>query len=277
MSAPVTLPNASGEHAAASDRSTWRKVGLPSEHGGWGLTLEPALLGLLVAPTWPGAAIGLAALMAFLARTPAKLVMVDLVRRRRLPRTTRAATLAAVEVTMIVVLGAGAIMAAGWWWTLPVALGMPLLLVELWYDARSRGRRLVPELAGAIGIAATAAAIVVADERPWRIGFALWAILAGRALVSIPFIRSQILRLRRGTPMPPTTVALQCVGVLVAIAAGAVVPAVLIGTAGVFVIAALQAMSVRQAVPPPKVLGMRQLVFGLALSIATAAGVHLIG
>ena len=25
----------------------WRAVAMPSEHGGWGLTLEPVLLGLL--------------------------------------------------------------------------------------------------------------------------------------------------------------------------------------------------------------------------------------
>ena len=277
MSARATLATSPDGRLDAPDRPSWRKVGLPSEHGGWGLTLEPALLGLLVAPTWPGAAIGLLALSAFLARTPSKLVLVDLVRRRWLPRTTRAATLAAVEVSLVIALGAGAIGVAGWSWTLPIVFGLPLLLVELWYDAHSRGRRLVPELAGAIGIAATAAAIVVAGDRPWRFGFALWAILAGRALVSIPFIRSQILRLRRGAPMPTSSIAMQSLGVLVAITAGVVVPAVLVGTAGVAVIAAVQALSLRQAVPPPKVLGIRQLVFGLALSVATAVGVHLIG
>jgi hypothetical protein len=33
------------------ERSRLRSVALPSEHGGWGLTLEPAVLGLLVAPS----------------------------------------------------------------------------------------------------------------------------------------------------------------------------------------------------------------------------------
>ena len=36
----------------------WRTVVTPTEHGGWGLTLEPALLGLLIAPSAAGAAIG---------------------------------------------------------------------------------------------------------------------------------------------------------------------------------------------------------------------------
>ena len=66
--------------------TTWRAVAIPSEHGGWGLTLEPALLGLLVAPSIAGAAIGLAAFLAFLVRTPLKTVLVDRVRHRELDR-----------------------------------------------------------------------------------------------------------------------------------------------------------------------------------------------
>ena len=54
----------------------------PTEHGGWGLTLEPILLGMLVAPTWAGALLSLAVFIAFLARQPAKTVAID--RRRKL-------------------------------------------------------------------------------------------------------------------------------------------------------------------------------------------------
>jgi hypothetical protein len=54
----------------ASTRSPWRAVVIPSEHGGWGLTLEPVVLGLLVAPSIAGLAIGVAAFLAFLVRTP---------------------------------------------------------------------------------------------------------------------------------------------------------------------------------------------------------------
>ena len=39
----------------------------------------------------------------------------------------------------------------------------PLLVTELAYDIRSQGRRLVPELAGSIGVASVAAMIVLAD------------------------------------------------------------------------------------------------------------------
>jgi len=56
---------------------SWRTVVLPREHGGWSLIAEPALLGLLVAPSWAGVALALAGLVAFLARQPLRLFLVD--------------------------------------------------------------------------------------------------------------------------------------------------------------------------------------------------------
>ena len=74
----------------AKQRSPLRTVALPSEHGGWGLTLEPVLLGLLVAHSVSALCIGLAAVLAFLARTPLKLAVVDARRGRTLERTRMA-------------------------------------------------------------------------------------------------------------------------------------------------------------------------------------------
>lgn len=45
---------AAPDKVAAGERSTLRAVAIPTEHGGWSLTLEPVLLGLLVA--WLGPA-----------------------------------------------------------------------------------------------------------------------------------------------------------------------------------------------------------------------------
>jgi YwiC-like protein len=74
MSASV-LGGAPG--SAARQRAAWRAMAIPDEHGGWGLTAEPVLLGLLVAPSWAGAALAVAAFVAFLVRTPLKVVLVD--------------------------------------------------------------------------------------------------------------------------------------------------------------------------------------------------------
>ena len=75
--APAAPDALSAPPAPRAARPVWRTVAIPSEHGGWGLTLEPALLGLLVAWSGAGVCLALAALVGFLARTPLKLAMVD--------------------------------------------------------------------------------------------------------------------------------------------------------------------------------------------------------
>ena len=115
-----------------------RSIALPTEHGGWGFTLEPILLGLLVAPTWAGFGLALATSSAFLARRPVKLVSTDLVRKRRLPRT---------RVALWFSLGYGAPALAGlavaiatrngpFWW--PLIVAVPFAAVSL----RAEGHRI---------------------------------------------------------------------------------------------------------------------------------------
>jgi hypothetical protein len=180
----MTIPP---EAAATSrPRSAWRSVVIPNEHGGWGLTSEPVLLGLLIAPSVGGLALGMAAFGAFLVRTPLKLVFVDRRRHRWLDRSRLALLVAAIEIVMISVLVAIVVWRSGWRWIIPVAIAVPLVAVELWFDIRSHGRRLVPELCGALGIAAVAPAIVMADGRSGALASAVWLVLAARVLGSIP-------------------------------------------------------------------------------------------
>ncbi|MBK8334978.1 MAG: YwiC-like family protein [Acidimicrobiaceae bacterium] len=59
-----------GAPPAPGRRSTLRSVALPTEHGGWGLTLEPVLLGLLLRWSGAGLCLGVAAFVAFMAAHP---------------------------------------------------------------------------------------------------------------------------------------------------------------------------------------------------------------
>jgi len=145
---------------AADVRAGWRSVAIPSEHGGWGLTLEPVLLGLAVAWSGAGVALGVAAFTAFLVRTPAKLVAVDLRRKRWLDRSRLALEIAIVEVVVLVAAVGAVIVLAGWSWLVPVVVAAPLVAVEMSFEIRSRARRLLPELCGAIAVAAVSASIV---------------------------------------------------------------------------------------------------------------------
>jgi hypothetical protein len=259
--------------AGPGERSALSAVALPAEHGGWGLTAEPALLGLVVAPSWAGGALAAAALVAFTARTPLKVALVDRWRRRRLPRTVLAERVAAAELVLLVVLLAAAVATAGGPFWVPLAVAAPLVAVELWFDMRSRGRRLVPELAGSVGIASVAAAVVLAHGGGARLAVGLWMVGAARAVASLPFVRLQLARAKGR----PHRVVRSDAAQVVALGLGAVAVVLdhrLAAGLGVLaVVAAVQVLGARRPPPPAVVLGVCQTVLGLAVVAVTAAGV----
>jgi hypothetical protein len=252
-------------------RAGWRAVAMPSEHGGWGLTLEPVLLGLVVAWSGAGVALGIAAFTAFLVRTPLKLVAVDLRRGRWLDRSRLALRIAIVELIVLASTVAAAVALAGWSWLAPVVVAGPLVAIELSFDIRSRGRRMVPELCGAIGITAVAASIVLAAGRSNSLAAGVWLVLAARAVGAIPFVRVQILR-RGQAPVWQSDTA-QAVSVALATAAVIAERRLLLGLVGVVVLAAMQSVWARRAPIPAKQVGLRQMGLGLALVAVTAVGV----
>lgn len=262
------------ERPQVEQRPMWRAVAMPTEHGGWGLTLEPVLLGLLVAFSWSGLAIGLAAFLAFLVRTPLKLALVDRRRGRSLPRTRLATRVAAAELVAVGALGLVALRSAGADWLVPVLIAVPLVALELWFDIRSRGRRLAPELAGSIGITSVVAAITVAGGGGWKLAIAAWLLLAARAVASIPFVRTQIARTRRGTiPLGATSV-FQLAAATLALAAVGVDSRVLLGALAVVALAIAQAVAIRRThIPVAQVIGLRQMAAGLLVVAATAVSV----
>jgi len=243
---------------------------MPTEHGGWSLTIEPVLLGLLVAWSWPGLALGLAAMLAFLARTPLKLVLVDGWRRRWLERTSVAARVATVEllalVALVVVAAPGADEA--FWW--PLLAAAPLVAIELAFDMRSRSRRLLPELTGTVGIGSVAAAIALADGAPTAMALGLWVVAAARAAAAIPYARTQVFR-TRGRPHhlwhSDLAQALAVIAVTVAWLADAVP---LAAALAIVAVAAFNIGAVRAAPRPAKVIGLQQMFFGIAVVVVTA-------
>ncbi|MEM7339920.1 MAG: YwiC-like family protein [Actinomycetota bacterium] len=266
---------ATESHASRSGPvASWRQVAIPSEHGGWSLTAEPVLLGLIVAWSWSGLALGVAAMLAFVARTPLKVVLVDRWRQRLLPRTRLAARTAAAEIAAIAGLGAVAAIgsASGWFWV-PLALAGPLVGLELWYDMRSRSRRLLPELAGTVGIGSVVAAIALAGGESATLAGGLWTVVAGRGIASIVYARTQIFRLHdRPVARWPSDAAqiVSVAGVTVAWAVSAipVAPVVALGCTALFHVAAL-----RRPVHRALVVGLQQLVVGVAIVVVTAIAI----
>jgi hypothetical protein len=253
--------------------ATIRSVAIPTEHGGWSLTLEPVLLGILVNSSWAGIVIGIATFLAFLARTPLKISLVDRHRRRTLGRTRMARRVAAIEVTMLLGLAAlTPLLADGLAFLWPLLLAAPLVAIELWYDIRSRSRRLIPELAGTVGVASVAAAIVLADGSPDRLAAGLWCVAAARAIAAVAFVRVQ---LRRSKSQPHTLwlsdgfqlLALAAVGVGWLLNAISAAGAIAIG-----ILALVHTVLVRRPVPAVPILGAQQVVLGLAVVLTAALG-----
>lgn len=255
--------------------SPWRAVSVPREHGGWGLTLEPVLLGLLVAWSWAGLAIGLSAFGLFLVRTPTKLAIVDLRRHQWRSRSRLAARIAVLETVVVLALAGAAVGASGPRWLTPVALAAPLVAVELWYGVRSKSRRSVPELCGAIGVASSSAAIVLAAGEDWGLAVSVWLVLAARSIASILFVRARIVLIHRGICATRGSDLAQVAGLAVAVTAVAVDRRTWLGAFCVLAIVIAQAWWSRRTPPAIKVVGFRQMGLGLALVVSTTIGVWL--
>ena len=258
-------------------RSTVRSVALPAEHGGWGLTAEPVLLGLLIAPSWAGLALGAAAMTAFVARTPIKIGLGDLRRGRRLDRTRVALAIGAAELVLLAVLAASAVLLADQPFWIPLLVAAPLLVTELAYDIRSRGRRLVPELAGSIGVASVAAMIVLADGHDLVPAIGVWAVLAARAVTSIPHVRDQIRRLHGRPTSTAGPLAADAVALLLATVAAVAVPELVGGAAAIVAVVVAQRIGALRPAPSAIVVGIRQSILGVAVVMCTWLGVVLSG
>lgn len=224
-----------------------RPLAVPSEHGGWGLLLEPVVLAMLVAPSAAGALIGMGAGAVFLMQHPLKLAMHDRLQGRRYPRSRFCELLAAGY-------GAAALLAFTAAWTLAGArpllaltAALPFGAIQLSYNVQNRSRRPIPELAGAIVPASLAAAIALAGGS--AAAFALSVLILCRSIPAVLYVRSTL----RGSS-PVAMIAAHVAAVLIAF----LFAPLLAGIAMVLLL-------LRAAVPthaPAKTIGLREIAFG---------------
>lgn len=264
-------------------RVSLRSVAMPAEHGGWGLTLEPSILGVLAAPSLAGLLLGLAAVLVFLARTPLRLVLVGRHHRDRdRSRLSRRRTDLARRVAAIELLAAGvavlmaAVLAADPMWWLPAMVAAPLFVVALWFDLHSLSRDLIPEVVGSIAVASVASMGALAGGASMTLAVGLWLILGARIFSSIPHVRAQVRRLhgRSAAAMP------MLVGDLVALVAAVIAvwldASLILGVAAIVGLIIVQRATLARPPRPVKVLGVRQMALGFTVVGVTALGVWLL-
>ncbi len=257
---------------------------MPAEHGGWGLTLEPGILGLLIAPSLAGLLLGVAALLALLVRTPVRLVLIGRRRSDDRPRTTMgvqrnrlAARLAVAELLGIglAVVVAAALARDPLWW-LPMVVAAPLFALALWFDIRSLSRHLIPEVVGSVAIAGVAAMGALAGGAAWTLALGAWVILGARISSSIPHVRAQVRRIHG----QPTAIAPTLVGDLSAIVAAVVAvlldSSLVVGAIAVLGLIVIQRITLLRPPRPAKILGIRQMILGFTVVVATALGTWLL-
>lgn len=231
--APLTrlkAPRKKPGHTArmAAHPHSFRALVLPREHGSWSLALEPVALGLLVAPSQPGAALALAALAGFFARRPLKLAWT-----LPAPDPRRAAAAAWTMLFAGLALSAlwlaagnpadfGAIkqqmpsgaaalslggeggmgankqqsaFAALW----PLLLAAPFGAAFLWFDLRGEMREAEAEVCGSAAFALVPAAFATLAGWAAAPALALAALMLARSVPTVLVVRTY-LRLHKGQP-----------------------------------------------------------------------------
>lgn len=256
-------------------RARIRSIGLPTEHGGWGFTLEPILLGLLVAHSATAWEIAAAALGIFLARRPVKIFSTDLVRGRWLPRSRIALVFSLIYGGFALAGALGAFVTTQGPFWIPVLVAVPFALFALRADAHSKNRALAPELSGSIAMGATVSAITIGSGWDFAPAFGLWLVLAARDVGSIVFVRGQV---RRGKGKPagkPGIYAVQVasMAVIAVAAAFGIVP--WMGVAAIGVVGVVALVSLNRPPVEARIIGWTQMGVGLSVVVVTAVGVQL--
>jgi hypothetical protein len=246
------------------------------EHGGWGFLLEPILAGLLVAPSWAGFWLALAAVAVFLLHQPLKVALKDWRSRRSYVRTRwawRFALLYAGVALLSFGLGLAHVASPVF---LPLLLAVLLSAVQFFYEARNRGRELIPEVFGALALAAAAPVILLAGGQSLTQALALWVLLGLRVVTSLMYVRTKLRYLRGKAASRWPTVAAHLAALVAAagLVWGGVVSAWLVVALLLLTGRAVYSLYYATGAVRPKIIGFQELAFGVAYVVLVAASLR---
>lgn len=257
-----------------------RSVAVPAEHGGWGFLVEPMLLGLIVAPSLPGAAICIAAAAAFLLHQPLKIAVKDRAKGRVFERTRLAQRFVLLYGMAAAAAFAAATLTGDIRFWVPLLIALPPAAVQLYAEYRSEGRSLISESAGALALAATAPAIILAAQGDAQSATATaalaWLLLALRGVPSILYVRLRLRQIRgKSEETRPTDTRLAVgahivgVGLTFALWAGAMISPLATAATGILLARAVRGLTSAVAVPA-RVVGVQEVIIGLVYALLCA-------
>ena len=255
--------------------ATVKSLAIPNEHGGWGFTLEPVILGLLVAPSAAGWGLGLMALASFFARHPTKLALSDLRRGHVYPRTKLAASFALLYGGLALLGLAVAWVYGDHAFIRPLLAALPFAGLQILFDALGKGRTLWGELSGALAMGSVATAIILAGGGDARMAWGAWLVLAMRGLVAIRYARAQVRR-AYGKPVSKiSTFATAVLGVAVLFLGAVWGVSPWLGMWAVLALAVYVVYMLEQPPVTARHVGWSQMFFGWLVAIMTAVGIRM--
>lgn len=255
-----------------------KTIAMPAQHGGWGFVTEPIVLGLLVAPSVAGALLSVAAMAAFLTHQPLKLTVKDYLKGKRFPRTVWAERFTLIYGGVGLTAFVLALLTAQNPFWLPLLMAVPFAAVQVWADTHNQGRETLSEVSGAVAFGAVASSIALISGWALVPALMLWAALAARSITSVLYVRAR-LRLEYGKPAPVAGVMLAhaaCGAALIALVAAGYLPWPVLIAFAILVIRAALGMSSQRKPTSAKVIGFREIAFGLVYAALTAAGYFLL-
>jgi len=259
------------EPAISRTGGLFRAVALPVEHGGWSFLLEPLILGLILVPSAAGVWVAMGAVAAFLARQPLKLLALNRRRGGRYPRTGLSERFFAVYALAAAVSLAAALRESDLSILTPLILAAPFAVVGLRRDFQGRGREALPEIAAGLALGASATIIILAGRGSAGMAWLAWALLAGRAITAVLYVRARVridrsdARATRFARARPVLLAHASTLLLALWAAGAGrAPALAAAAFALLFGRAVYGLAPGQRAIRPQVLGVQEVIVGLA-------------
>lgn len=176
-----------------------KQVALPVEHGGWSFLFEPIVAGLVISFSIGGIWIAVMMIGAFLLRRPLSVWAMQAVAGRQNEFRTLSARFAAGYALVLTVAVFCIFLTVPVSALLPLIILPPLAVYQLYCDVYRQNRQILPEIAGALAMSASAAAIILASGGEWQLAAAVWFFLAARLATSILYVRNR-LSVEKGKP-----------------------------------------------------------------------------
>jgi len=118
------------------------------------------------------------------------------------------------------------------------------------------------------------AAIALADGVDARLAVGLWVVVAARSTAAIPYVRTQLYRARQGTNRRWPSDLAQVLALGTVALAWSLEALPFAPVAAVAAVAAFNVAAVRSTPRPAVVIGIQQMLFGIAVIAVTAIAVR---